>query len=124
MRTQFPGGALSATSNVLGQTTEGVPLKRGFFAGVNAHFHPLDSLKEMGKGIQHHFTGRQGLESVYTENKHLHEQLKALSQARPVPGDIQSRLETLSQSGPREALAKAISEALAKVEKDSKSAAQ
>ncbi|WP_256352126.1 AvrE-family type 3 secretion system effector [Pseudomonas yamanorum] len=123
MRAQFPGGALSATSNVLGQTTEGVPLKRGFFAGVKAHFHPLDSLKEMGKGIQHHFTGRQGLESVYTENKHLHEQLKALSQARPVPGDIQSRLETLSQSGPREALAKAISEALAKVEKDSKSAA-
>jgi hypothetical protein len=124
MRAQFPGGALAASSNVMGQTTEGVPLKRDFFAGLKAHFHPLDSLKKMGKDIQHHFTGRQGLESAYAENKHLHEQLKALSQSRPVLGDIQSHLETLGQSGPRQALAKAISEALAMVEKDSKSAAQ
>lgn len=124
LRTMFPGGALAVTSNVMGQTTEGVPLKRSFFSGVKAHFHPLDSLKQMGRDIQHHFTGRQGLESAYAENKYLRKQLKPLSQSRPVPADLTSRLETLSQSGARQTLAKAISGALAKVEKDSKSSAQ
>lgn len=124
LRTQFPGGALAVASNVMGQSTEGVPTKRGFFSGMKAHVHPLDRLKQMGKDLQHHFTGRQGLESAYAENKHLHEQLKPLSRSRPVPADLKSRLETLGQSGPRQTLAKAISEALAKVEKDSTSSAQ
>ncbi|WP_241089346.1 hypothetical protein, partial [Pseudomonas viridiflava] len=51
VRAPFSGGALTVSSNVMGQTREGMPLKRDFFQGVKAHFHPLQSLSQMGRDI-------------------------------------------------------------------------
>ncbi|MBC3300450.1 AvrE-family type 3 secretion system effector [Pseudomonas sp. SWRI18] len=124
MRRPVSDGALTVGSNVMGQTREGVPLKRSFFQGINAHFHPLEALGEKGKSIQHYVKGRRGLEDVYAADKQLHQQLKPLSKTRPVATDLSARLMALSESGPRQALAKQLSQALAKVEDSSQSSAR
>ncbi|WP_231982727.1 AvrE-family type 3 secretion system effector [Pseudomonas orientalis] len=124
MRTSVPGGALTASSNVLGQTREGVPIKRNVFQGIKAHFHPLQALAEKGQSIGHHMKGRRGLESVYADDKRLHQQLESLSKNRPVGADLSARLAALSEPGPRQALAGKISQALAKVEQSSQSSAR
>ncbi|WP_242487782.1 AvrE-family type 3 secretion system effector [Pseudomonas sp. TH31] len=124
LRAQVQGGVLSVSSNVMGQTSENIPRNRGFFSGLKSHFHPLDSFREMGLDIQHRFNGRRGLESVYADDKKLHEQLKPLSHAKPVPGNLKVRLAFLSESGPRQVLAKAISDALVRVEKNSEASAR
>lgn len=124
MRAQFNGGALTVSSNVMGQSREGVPLKRNFIKGIKAHFHPLEGLSQMGKDIQHHFKGRKGLEGIYADDKRLHEQLKPLAQSRPVPADLGVRLAALSKPGPRQALAEQIRQALTDVEHSSQSSAR
>ncbi|AKS06522.1 AvrE-family type 3 secretion system effector [Pseudomonas trivialis] len=124
MRAQFNGGALTVSSNVMGQSREGVPLKRNFIEGIKAHFHPLEGLGQMGKDIQHHFKGRKGLEGIYADDKRLHEQLKLLAQSKPVPADLGVRLAALSKPGPRQALAEQIRQALTDVEDSSQSSAR
>lgn len=123
MHAQFPGGALTASSQVMGQTREGIPRTRDFLQGIKAHFHPWESLVQKGKGIQHHFTGRKALEGVYAEDKQLHEHLKPLSQSKPVSADLSTRLAALSERGPKQALAGQISQALSQVEASSHSSA-
>ncbi|MGH8450509.1 AvrE-family type 3 secretion system effector [Pseudomonas sp.] len=124
VRAQFPGGALTVGSNVMGQSREGVPLKRDFFQGIKAHFHPLEALGQKAKDVQHHFKGRQGLEGIYADDKRLHEQLKQLAQSKPIPTDLGARLTVLSEAGPRQALAKEIRAALTEVEDSSQSSAR
>ncbi|AZF03495.1 AvrE-family type 3 secretion system effector [Pseudomonas sp. R5-89-07] len=124
MRTPVAGGALTVSSNVMGQTREGVPLKRNFFQGINAHFHPLQALSEKGKSLQHYVNGRRGLEKVYADDKQLHEQLKLLSKSKPVAADLNARLAALSEPGPRQALAGQITEALTRVTESSQSSAR
>jgi predicted component of type VI protein secretion system len=124
VRAQFPGGALTVGSNVMGQSREGVPLKRDFFQGIKAHFHPLEALGQKAKDVQHHFKGRQGLEGIYADDKRLHEQLKQLAQSQPIPTDLGARLTVLSEAGPRQALAKEIRAALTEVEDSSQSSAR
>lgn len=124
MRAPFLDGALSVGSNVMGQTSDGVGLKRGFFQGFKAHFHPLEGIKQTGMDIQHHFKGRQGLANVYADDKRLHERLRPLSLERPAPVDLEQRLAALSEPGPRQALAKEIGAALVQVEKSSESCAR
>ncbi|WP_251029533.1 AvrE-family type 3 secretion system effector [Pseudomonas fluorescens] len=124
LRAQFPGGSLAVSSNVMGQTSDGVPRNRGFLSGLRAHFHPLESLKQMGMDVQQHLNGREGLASVYADDKHLHEQLLPLSRSRPVSADLGSRLASLGEAGPRQALAESISSALVQVEKNSESTAR
>ncbi|MFL1391561.1 AvrE-family type 3 secretion system effector [Pseudomonas tritici] len=124
MRAQFNGRALTVSSNVMGQSREGVPLKRNFIEGIKAHFHPLEGLSQVGKDIQHHFKGRKGLEGIYADDKRLHEQLKVLAQSKPVPADLGVRLAALSKPGPRQALAEQIRQALTDVEHSSHSSAR
>lgn len=124
MRAQFPGGALTASSHVMGQTREGISHKRSFFQGIKAHFHPLESLSHTGKDIQHRVSGRRGLEAVYADDKQLHERLKPLSKSKPVAADLSARLVALSVPGPRQALANQISQALARVEASSQASAR
>lgn len=124
MRAQFPGGALTASSHVMGQTREGISHKRSFFQGIKAHFHPLESLSHTGKDIQHRVSGRRGLEAVYADDKQLHERLKPLSKSKPVAADLSARLVALSVPGPRQALANQISQALARVEASSQACAR
>lgn len=124
VRAPFSGGALTVSSNVMGQTREGMPLKRDFFQGVKAHFHPLQSLSQMGRDIQQHFKGRRGLEPVYADGKRLHDQLQPLAQSKPVPTDLEARLTSLSGPGPRQAVAGQIRDALTTVEKSSQSSAR
>lgn len=124
MRAQFSGGALTVSSNVLGQTREGIPLKRSFFQGIGAHFHPLEALGQKAKGVAQHFNGRKGLESVYADDQRLHQQLNALAQSRPVSADLNHRLAALSEPGPRQALAEQIRQALTQVEQSSQSSAR
>ncbi|AZE92829.1 Type III effector protein AvrE1 [Pseudomonas orientalis] len=122
--TSVPGGALTASSNVLGQTREGVPIKRHLFQGIKAHFHPLQALGEKGQSIGHHINGRRGLESVYADDKRLHQQLESLSRSKPVGAGLSACLAALSEPGPRQALAGKISQALAKVEQSSQASAR
>lgn len=124
VRTQLPASALSVGSNIMGQSREGVPLKRDFFQGIKAHFHPLESLGQMGRDIQHTFKGRRGLEGVYADDKRLHEQLKPLAQSKPIPADLQARLTALNEPGPRQVLAGQIRQALTEVEDSSRSSAR
>ena len=124
MRAQFSGGALTVSSNVLGQTREGIPLKRSFFQGISAHFHPLEALGQKAKGVAQHFNGRKGLESVYADDQRLHQQLNTLAQSRPVSADLNHRLAALSEPGPRQALAEQIRQALTQVEQSSQSSAR
>ncbi len=124
MRTPVSGGALTASSNVLGQTREGIPTKRHFFQGIKAHFHPLQALGEKGQSIAHHMQGRRGLESVYADDKRLHQQLESLSRSKPVGAGLSTRLAALSEPGPRQALAGQLSQALLEVEKSSQSCAR
>ncbi|NWC74165.1 AvrE-family type 3 secretion system effector [Pseudomonas sp. P7759] len=124
MRGQFSGGALTVSSNVMGQTREGIPLKRSFFQGIGAHFHPLEALGQKAKGVAQHFNGRKGLESVYADDQRLHQQLNALAQSRPVSADLNHRLAALSEPGPRQALAEQIRQALTQVEQSSQSSAR
>lgn len=124
MRAQFYAGALTVGSNVFGQSREGLALKRNFFQGIKAHFHPLEALGQMGEGIQHHFKGRQGLEGVYADDKRLHEQLKPLAQSKPAATDLSARLAALSAPGPRQALAGQIRQALSDIEESSHSSAR
>lgn len=124
MRAQFSGGALTVSSNVLGQTREGIPLKRSFFQGIGAHFHPLEALGQKAKGVAQHFNGRKGLEDVYADDQRLHQQLNALAQSRPVSADLNHRLAALSEPGPRQALAEQIRQALTQVEQSSQSSAR
>lgn len=124
MRAQFCGGALTVGSNVMGQTREGIPLKRSFFQGIGAHFHPLEALGQKAKGVAQHFNGRKGLEHVYADDQRLHQQLNALTQSRPVSADLNHRLAALSEPGPRQALAEQIRQALTQVEESSQSSAR
>ncbi|AZF56610.1 Type III effector protein AvrE1 [Pseudomonas sp. R11-23-07] len=124
MRKPMAGGALTATSTVVGQTREGVPLQRNFFQGLNAHFHPLEAISEKGKSIQHHVNGRRGLEHVYADDKQLHQQLASLSKSKPVAADLNARLAALCEPGPRQALAMRISQALTQVTESSQSSAR
>jgi hypothetical protein len=124
LRAQFPGGALSVGSNVMGQTREGVPLKRQYSQGISAHFHPLEALSQKAKGVQQHFNGRKGLEGIYADDRRLHQQLTPLAQSRPVSADLDLRLTALSEPGPRQALAGQIRQALTQVEESSQSSAR
>lgn len=124
MRAQFPGGALTVGSNVMGQSREGVPLKRDFFQGISAHFHPLEALSQKAKGAQQRFTGRKGLEGIYADHQRLHQQLHPLAQSRPVSAELNRRLTALSEPGPRQALAGQIRQALTQVEESSQSSAR
>lgn len=124
MRTPVSGGALTASSNVLEQTREGMPIKRNFLQGIKAHFHPLQALGEKGQSIGHHINGRRGLESVYVDDKRLHQQLESLSRSKPIGADLSTRLAAMSEPGPRQALAEQLSQALAKVEESSQSCAR
>ncbi|AZE82120.1 Type III effector protein AvrE1 [Pseudomonas orientalis] len=124
MRMPVSGGALTVSSNVLGQTREGIPTKRHFFQGIKAHFHPLQALGEKGQSIGHHIKGRRGLESVYADDKRLHQQLESLSRSKPVGAGLSACLAALSEPGPRQALAGKISQALAKVEQSSQASAR
>ncbi|MEG8231598.1 AvrE-family type 3 secretion system effector [Pseudomonas orientalis] len=124
MRASVSGGALTASSNVFGQTREGIPTQRKFFQGIKAHFHPLQALGEKGQSIGHHIKGRRGLESVYADDKRLHQQLESLSRSKPVGAGLSTRLAALSEPGPRQALAEQLSQALTKVEQSSQSSAR
>ena len=124
LRAQFPGGALSVGSNVMGQTREGVPLKRQYSQGISAHFHPLEALSQKAKGVQQHFNGRKGLEGIYADDRRLHQQLTPLAQSRPVSAELDLRLTALSEPGPRQALAGQIRQALTQVEESSQSSAR
>lgn len=104
MRAQFPGGALTVGSHAMGQSREGVPLKRDFFQGINAHFHPLEALSQQAKGVQQYFNGRKGLEGIYADDQRLHQQLNPLAQSRPVSAELNLRLTALNEPGPRQAL--------------------
>lgn len=124
MRMPVSGGALTVSSNVMGQTSEGVSTKRSFFQGLKAHFHPMQALGEKGRSIQHYVNGRRGLEGVYADDKRLHQELKALSKSKQVAADLSARLTALSKPGPRQALAEQISQALAQVKESSQSSAR
>lgn len=124
MRASVSGGALTASSNVFGQTREGIPTKRNFFQGIKAHFHPLQALGEKGQSIGHHINGRRGLESVYADDKRLHQQLESLSRSKPVGAGLSSRLAALGEPGPRQALAQQLSQALTNVKESSQSSAR
>ena len=124
VRARLSGGALTVSSHVMGQTREGIPLKRNFFQGIKAHFHPLEALVQKGKDIQHKVNGRKGMSLVYADDKRLHQQLEPLSKTKPVAADLCARLTALSERGPRQALAKQISQALTRVEQSSQSSAR
>ncbi|SQH31893.1 AvrE-family type 3 secretion system effector [Pseudomonas mucidolens] len=117
-------GTVSVGSNVLGQASEGVPLKRNYLQGLKAHFHPIESLRQAGRDIQHHFNGRQGLAQLYADDKRLHAQLKPLAHAVPVAGGLGQRLAALCEAGPRQALARDIGAALERVENNSETCAR
>jgi len=121
---QYKGMLLTSSSNVMGQTSEGVHRRQGFFKGLKTHFHPIDGVRQIGLDIQHRIGGRQGLESLYADDKQLHGKLQSLAHSKPPHLDIASLLAGLSAAGPQSKLLNDLKAALGQVEENSTSAAR
>lgn len=112
----FNSTSWAATSGFLGQKTEGVDSNRGLLKGVRAHMQPLG-------GIQHRPNGRAGMEGLYDADKRVRSQLKSLANAKPAGLDMMARLDLVRGSELTQAVVSTLKDALALVEKNSRSAA-
>lgn len=114
---------VSVASTVVGNQTEGFATQRGYLDGLRAHFNPKQGIMNIGLDIQHHFTGRAGLEGLYAADKSVRGQLKGLANAKPAMQDISTRLEQLSARALTQSAAHALKTQLALVEANSQSTA-
>lgn len=112
----FNSTSWAATSGFLGQKTEGVDSNRGLLKGLRAHMQPLG-------GIQHHLNGRAGMEGLYDADKRVRSQLKSLANAKPAGLDMMARLDLVRGTELTQAVVSTLKDALALVEKNSRSVA-
>ena len=119
IKSQNNGTAWAVTSAFVGQKEEGLGRDRGILKGIGAHMKPIEGLKETGRDIQHHFTGRAGLDGLYADARDVRGQLDALAKTAPRAEDLTTRLERLSKQESTQELAGTLKSSLALVEKNS-----
>lgn len=119
IKSQNNGTAWAVTSAFVGQKEEGLGRDRGILKGIGAHIKPIEGLKETGRDIQHHFTGRAGLDGLYADARDVRGQLDALAKTAPRAEDLTTRLERLSKQESTQELAGTLKSSLALVEKNS-----